>query len=234
MKLPISKRLLCCAALVPPGARVADVGTDHGYLGIWLLQQGIASFVTAADLRQKPLQKARENAEKFQVSDRMNFLLSDGLQNIAPDAADTIVCAGMGGDCITAIVADCPWLHDPKYTLILQPQSGGQDLRRYLGENGFHIEREQPVLDGGFLYTVALVRYDGVIRTLSPGEQYASQQLLQSGSELVPAYLRRIESALRDTVDSLSRAAVPQAEKLAYFRQAHAEIRERMKDYVNC
>lgn len=234
MVIPISKRLRCCADMVPHGARVADIGTDHGYLGIWLLRQGAAAFVTAADLREKPLQKARENAEKFQVSDRMDFVLSDGLQKIAPDAADTVVCAGMGGDCITAILAACPWLRDPRYTLILQPQSGGQDLRRWLGENGFCMEREVPVSDGGFLYTVALVRYDGVIRMLSPGEQYVSKQLLESGSELVGTYLGRIENALCGTVESLTRSAVPQTEKLGYFRQALEEVRERMKDYVNC
>ena len=79
MKIPISKRLLCCAQFVAPGARVADIGTDHGYLGIYLLENGIAAHVHACDLRPMPLQKTRENAVRFGAAERMTFLLSDGL-----------------------------------------------------------------------------------------------------------------------------------------------------------
>ena len=89
---------------MPPGSRVADIGTDHGYLAVHLLREGVCPFVTAADLREQPLQKARENAARFGVADRMQFLLSDGLQSIPPDAAGTIVMAGMGGDLMVRIL----------------------------------------------------------------------------------------------------------------------------------
>ena len=137
MKIPISKRLRLCAQLVPEGARVADIGTDHGYLGLYLLQNGLAAHVLAADLRPQPLQTAKLHAAKFGFAGQMEFRLSDGLAEIAPDEADTIVCAGMGGDLIVEILSACPWLRDRNYTLILQPQSAGQELRRWLGEHGF-------------------------------------------------------------------------------------------------
>ena len=70
MKVPISNRLLLCAEFVPRGSRAADIGTDHGYLSIYLLREGICPFVTAADLREQPLQKARENAARFGVSEK--------------------------------------------------------------------------------------------------------------------------------------------------------------------
>lgn len=73
MKVPISNRLLLCAEFVPCGSRAADIGTDHGYLSIYLLREGICPFVTAADLREQPLQKARENAARFGVSENMQF-----------------------------------------------------------------------------------------------------------------------------------------------------------------
>ena len=73
MKIPISKRLLCCAAMVPQGARVADIGCDHGYLGIWLLTEGIADHVAACDLREKPLEKAKQNGAAYGTADRMEF-----------------------------------------------------------------------------------------------------------------------------------------------------------------
>ena len=75
MKVPISNRLLLCAALVPPGSRAADIGTDHGYLAVHLLREGVCPFVTAADLREQPLQKARENAARFGVADRQRVRL---------------------------------------------------------------------------------------------------------------------------------------------------------------
>ena len=108
MKVPISNRLLLCAEFVPRGSRAADIGTDHGYLSIYLLREGICPFVTAADLREQPLQKARENAARFGVSEKMQFFLSDGLQGIPPDAADTIIMAGMGGDLMVRILEAAP------------------------------------------------------------------------------------------------------------------------------
>ena len=137
MKIPISKRLLCCAGFVEPGARVADIGTDHGYLGIYLLKNGIARQVTACDLRPLPLRNAQENAERFGVGAQMEFLLSDGLERVAPERIDTVVCAGMGGDLIVRILEACAWIRDPGYRLVLQPQSAGQALRLWLAENGY-------------------------------------------------------------------------------------------------
>ena len=231
MKVPISNRLLLCAAMVPPGSRVADIGTDHGYLAVYLLQNGICPFVTAADLREQPLQKARENAARFGVSDKMQFLLSDGLQDIPPGAAETIVMAGMGGDLIVRILQAAPWVCDARYTLILQPQSAGQALRQYLSEHGFAIDREALVQDGHFLYTVLRAR-KGAMPPLTPGQQYATPQLLQEGGPLLPKYLARIESALAGTVQGLQKADEP--EKLRYYQTALAEIREMRKQHDNC
>ena len=231
MKVPISNRLLLCADMVPPGSRAADIGTDHGYLAVYLLQKGICPFVTAADLREQPLQKARENAARFGVSDRMRFLLSDGLQDIPQDAADTIVMAGMGGDLIVRILQAAPWVCDARYTLILQPQSAGQALRQYLAEHGFLIEREALAQDGHFLYTVLRAR-KGAMPTLTPGQQYATPQLLQEGGALLPKYLARIENALAGTVQGLQKAGEP--EKLRYYETALAEIREMRKQYDDC
>ena len=82
--------------MVPPDARVADIGTDHGYLGIHLLQAGISPHVIACDLRKGPLENARRNARQFGAQDAMEFRLSDGLEKIAPEEIDCAVLAGMG------------------------------------------------------------------------------------------------------------------------------------------
>lgn len=223
MKVPLSNRLRLCAAMVPKGARVADIGTDHGYLGIYLLQAGVCPFVTAADLREQPLAKARENAVRFGTAEKMQFLLSDGLQALSPDAADTIVMAGMGGDLIIRILQDAPWVCSSRYTLILQPQSGGQALRQYLAESGFCIVREELAQDGQFLYTVLLAR-KGTMPPLSPGRQYVSDALLQSGGALLIKYLDRLIKSLSATVQSLQKADQP--ERLRYYETALAEIKK--------
>lgn len=223
MKLPICKRLLLCASLIPPGQRVADIGTDHGYLPIYLLQTGRAPFVTAADLREQPLAVARANASKYAVADRMDFLLSDGLQKLSPDAATVIVMAGMGGDLMVRLLQDAPWVCSARYTLVLQPQSAGQALRRYLAENGFCIEREELVQDGRFLYTV-LRATKGAMPPLSPGQEYVSPALLQAGSPLLPQYLARLTRALRVSVEGLRKTDRP--ERLQYYEQALSELEE--------
>ena len=225
MKLPISKRLLLCADLVPPCDTVADVGTDHGFLGIHLLQTGRCRRVLAADLREKPLASARANAAAFAVADRMDFVRSDGLHNLDNNAFDVLVMAGMGGDLIAHILAEAPWLEAGDKTLILQPQSAANDLRRFLGERRYAIEVESLVRDGRFLYTVMRV-LPGQGRTLTPGEQYVSPALRQAGGPLYPQYLARVRLALERTVTGITQSANPaDLARAPYYERALEEIR---------
>ena len=232
MKLPISKRLLCCALMVTPGSRVADIGTDHGYLGIYLLQTGAARHVIACDLRKDPLENARRNAKLFGVDGAMEFRLSDGLEKILPDEVDTVVMAGMGGDLIQRILSQCPWRKREGLQFILQPQSAGNVLRRWLCEDGFEIQREEPVQDGHFLYTVMELR-QGEPSPLTPGTEYASPALLASKSPLVGTYLARVENALQKTVRGLTNAEKQRPERLSYFRRALLEIQEMRRNYAD-
>lgn len=229
MKIPISQRLLCCAQQVQPGSCVADIGCDHGYLGIWLIDHGIASYVIASDLRPHPLEKAKANSAFFGTQDKMEFHVADGLCAVDPNKVDTIICAGMGGDCIAHILECSPWVKDPKYTLILQPQTSGNDLRRYLGENGYAIEAEQLVRDGGFLYFTMQVRY-GQGHELTPGEQYLSRPLLHCGSDLLPEYFDRITNALQKTVEGIRRSN-RENQKLSYYETALSQVLEMRKEY---
>ena len=208
---------------------MADIGCDHGYLSIELLRSGRASYVHACDLREMPLEKAKINAERFGVLENICFSQADGLAAIEENEVDTVICAGMGGDLITQIITACPWIQNEEYTLILQPQSSGQDLRRSLTEEGFGIVAETLVEDGGFLYQVITMRY-GLKQTLSPGQQYISPQLLMSGSDLLLSYFERIERALALTVEGLKRADRAQ-EKLHYYETALSEVREMREEY---
>lgn len=194
MKLPLSERLLCCAQHLDNGIRVADIGCDHGYLGIYLLQQGFASSVIAADINEGPLHSAMRNATKFGVRDKMTFFLTDGVRNIPRDF-DALVCAGMGGDTIVHILEDAPWLRNQCYRLILQCQSKTPLLRRYLSDQGWHIDKETIVRDGRFLYTVMSVSWMPKAPRLTVGQCYITPAM--ESSPLLPEYKQRIIQGLR-------------------------------------
>lgn len=203
MKLPLSNRLLACCSFVAPGDRLADVGCDHGYLGIYLLKNGIVRSVIASDIREGPLQSALRNAERFGVQHKMAFYLSNGVQGIPRDF-DTLVCAGMGADTMISILDAAPWLKDGKYRLILQCQSKRPELRRYLYRQGYAIRRETLAQDGKFLYPVMDVVY-APGESLTDAEYYVTPALLASGSPLLPAFFDRVIGGLQETVDGLSR-----------------------------
>lgn len=207
MNLPISSRLLACCGFVAPGERVADVGCDHGYLGIHLLLHGIAASVIASDINPQPLDCARRNALKYGVADRMSFYLSDGVRSI-PGDFDTLVCAGMGADTMISVLDNAPWLRNSSYRLILQCQSKLPDLRRYLSENGWRIHEETVLRDGRFLYTVMEVVWQSGY-TLSPGEWYFPPALLENPSNEVPGYYQRVCEKLHRAVTCRGEAADP-------------------------
>ena len=202
MKLPLSDRLLACAGFVVPGDRVADIGCDHGYLSIHLLTQGIASSIIASDVNEGPLQSAMRNARKFGVADKISFYLSDGVQNIPRDF-DTMVCAGMGADTIISIIHhSAHWLKDPKYRLILQCQSKRPELRQWLYDYGFRINRETLAKDGKFVYSIMEVVYDPGFG-LTPAEAYISPALLESNHPLLGEYYDRVMYGMRLTVEGM-------------------------------
>ena len=214
MKLPLSNRLRKCAEFVRPGAFVADVGCDHGYLSLHLLTQGIASNVYASDVNEGPLQSAVINAAKFGVNDKIKFYLSDGVRNVPRDF-DTLICAGMGADTMISILEAAPWLKNDRYTLILQCQSKRPDLRRYLAQQGYGILREDLAQDGKFIYTIMEVRFGGP----APEKEldfYISPALLRCGSPLLPEFLERVTGGIRTAVRGMERSG---SDELPHFRQ---------------
>ena len=217
MKLPLSDRLLACCAFVRPGDRVADVGCDHGYLSIHLLQTGVASHVYASDVRPGPLSSAKRNAASYGVTQDIDFFLADGVQDLPRDF-DTLVCAGMGGDTMISILSAAPWLKSDRYRLILQCQSKTPLLRRYLSENGWAISQETVLRDGRFLYTVMEVLWNPEAPRLTVGQCYFSPALCSCTAPEAAEYRRWVVDGLRLAVQHR-----PDAEN----QKALAELEER-------
>ncbi len=195
----LSKRLSKIAVLVPKNCRVADIGTDHGYLPIYLIKNGIASFVYASDIAEKPLKSAQKNIETSGLHN-IETRLSDGLENIAPDEIDTAVIAGIGGEVISGIIERCEWIKDSRYTLILQPTTSPEKLRAYLADNGFLVEHEVAVFENSKIYSIMRVKYCGKKQNLPPYKLFIGN--LTPDNEDSTAYidkqLRRVSSLSAD------------------------------------
>ncbi len=148
----LSERLSAIAALVPRGDRVADIGTDHAYLPIHLRSKGISPFVLACDISASPLAVAVKNVQAS-GTDGIDFRLCDGLSGIKPDEVDTVVLAGMGGECIAGILERCEWVKNSGKRFIMQPMNSPEELRKHL-LGGYTIISEHAVRDCDRIYTV--------------------------------------------------------------------------------
>ena len=168
----MNKRLETIADMVQNGRGLIDVGTDHGYLPVWLARRGYTGFLFASDINAAPLASARKTAREALVEDRIEFLLSDGLDDCPPEKIDTIVIAGMGGDLICRILDRAEWCLNEAYTLILQPMTKAEVLRYWLVNNGFCLAEEKLVRDGTILYQVIRAQYSQNMK-LSDAELFA-------------------------------------------------------------
>lgn len=150
--MQISERLRAVAGMVSPGCRLADVGTDHAYIPIYLMQNGTVPQAIAMDINQGPLLRATENIRRYGLSGQVETRLSDGLEKLQAGEADTILIAGMGGLLIVRILEHGRAVIPGCRELVLQPQSDIRSVRAYLEENGWQIDREDLVFEDGKYY----------------------------------------------------------------------------------
>jgi len=212
--LNLKGRLSLCAEFVREGSRLADIGTDHGYLPIALCQSGKCPSALACDINPLPLRSAANNIAENGLSDRIATRLSDGLKEVRADEVDDIVIAGMGGELIAAIIADCAWVKGDSKNLILQPMTRHDVLIRRLYESGFAIVRQGAVFDSGKYYTVLCVRYCGESRSCDDFE--ANVGLLMPDSEASIGFLNKCLRKLKKQVmgDPSLQPAIEKLEEL--------------------
>ena len=160
----MNRRLELIANMVSDGRGLIDVGTDHAYLPAALAERGYTGRLIASDINAAPLENARKTAREAIMEARIEFLLCDGLVLCPPEAVDTIVVAGMGGEAICGILDRADWCMDASYTLLLQPMTKAEVLRYWLVNNGFVLCEEKLVRDGAFIYQVIKARYERNMR----------------------------------------------------------------------
>ncbi len=191
----LGERLAACADLVRPGSVVADIGTDHAKLPVWLVDAGISPRAVASDINAGPIESARRNIARYGLGDKIDTRIGGGLSTVTPGEVQDIVVAGMGGELIAVILDDAPWVCSEQYRLILQPMSHPERLRRWLFEHGFSLMDERAVADAGKIYTVMCAVYTGEQTPCDDARVYAGG-LLGKTDQLSRRFLQRQASQL--------------------------------------
>ena len=233
-ELELSPRLLALARQVPEGAKLADIGTDHAYLPVWLIRQGIISEAIAADLREGPLARGMEVACQWGVpGERISFRCCDGLAGLSPHEADTIVIAGMGGETIAHIITKTPWTQNPGLLYLLQPMSSVPELRQFLSEAGFSIEEEILAAEEDKLYVIFRVR-PGSTEVYTLGEQWLGRQSRGQVSPLRQQYMDDIISRRTRALEGMRLATErmePQIAETEEILRQMIELREEWRSW---
>lgn len=220
-RMKLTPRLQAIVGKVPPGSRVADIGTDHAYIPVYLLMNRLCSSVIATDNRPGPLLAAEETLELFGLSKIAELRLGNGLAALREqDAVDTIIIAGLGGETIAAILqAGIELIKTSDILLLLQPMTAASLLRKWLGENGFAITEEDIAEEEGDYYEVIVARWTGETNVIE-------EKLLATGPKLVAAkhpLLRPMLSQRLERLETAIAAAKKSASPLAKDRAAELE-----------
>ena len=187
----ISNRLMTAAALVTQGYTLADVGTDHGYIPIYLLQQKKIPAAIAMDINEGPLERAKEHIALYGLQAYIQTRLSDGVAALKPGEVEAVLIAGMGGGLVMHILKDGEKVCQSAKELILQPQSEIEHVREFLREKGYTILAEDMVYEDGKFYPMMKVQYQGEnVEELKLSDLYGGL-LLQNRHPVLKTFLKK-------------------------------------------
>ena len=204
----MDKRLLTIASHVRDGSGVVDVGTDHGYIPIYLALNGYNGNLIASDINYAPLLKGIENAKEAGLEGRIDFLLCDGLESCPHERIDTIIIAGMGGDTICGILDRTQWLYTWPFMLILHPMTKSEILRYWLINNSFEIKSEELVRDEGTFYQI-ITAVPGNAGKTSDAELFTGKYELIKNSEHFPERLEKLIGSFGKSITGMKNSGRP-------------------------
>lgn len=223
MKTPkLTERLYKIAQLVRENSRVADIGTDHAYLPVYLVNTGKIDFAIASDIGEGPLERAKTVVEEYSAENKIDTRLGSGLETVKKGEVDTAVIAGMGGMLIGEIIENSRYLAQDM-ELILQPMTADDELREYLIKNGFKITKEVLAKEGKKLYNIIVARF-GENEKYNDAEIYIGKLLKED--IYFPEYLKRRIKKLKNAIEGIEKAENPDTEKLERLKKLLLETEE--------
>ena len=225
----LSIRLQTIADMVPAGAKMADIGTDHGHLPICLVQSGKIRHAVAMDVGEGPLSRAQHAIRQCHLTKHIETRLSDGAAGLMPGEVDTIVIAGMGGALIQKIMGEGRHMWDSVSHWIISPQSEQGETRHWLEQNGFCIAGEDMVLDGGKYYVIMDVIRGKMCYQYEYEYTYGSE-LIRSRHPVLQEYLKKEQEKMRELLSVLERKSGGQKDENADTR-LHARMEELQDRY---
>lgn len=172
MKLDL--RLTMVVSLVRPGKPLADIGTDHAYVPVYLILNDVIPSAYACDIKVGPLDNAKKTIDEYELNDKVIPILSDGLVEVPHDVNDFVI-AGMGGELIAKILSDSRWVEEVGNHFVLQPQTHAEDLRQYLYSAGYEILKEDVVKDKRHIYLAMEVVYTGKVEAHEKCDYYLGE-----------------------------------------------------------
>lgn len=227
--MKLSQRLQAIADLVDKGARVGDIGTDHGQLPCYLVEMGISPMVVAADINALPLAGAKQRIAESGFGERITTRLGDGLTVLAPGEVDAVTISGMGGSLMTEILEASPEVVRSLKQLILQPNLAAHLVRRWAGAHGWHIEQERLLYEEGRYYEVLSLR-PGYSEMLTEAQLWLGPVLLRERHPLLVEYVRRDWLAEKMILAQVAKSdSIEAREKQQRLREKWQYIEEAMR-----
>ena len=220
----ISKRLLCAASFAKSNEFIADVGTDHAYLPIYLYTKKIIRGAVVSDINEGPIERASKNISEFSCEGAIIPLLCDGLSKIGEYSPDTVFILGMGGELIANIISKAEWLKENGTRLVMQPMTHAEILREFLVTNGFEILDEAMVEDSK-IYQIIVAKYTGNNTDTNKFELHFGRKNLQRRQDILIDALKRESEILRARLLGKQKAGLCGGED--------AELLMMIEDYLN-
>lgn len=232
----LDTRLRAAADMVPRGARLADIGSDHAYLPIALCLENKIECALTSDINEGPVAAAVANIRKNGLGDRIQAVRADGLDKTRDFAPDCITVLGMGGELIVSILGKADWVKNEGITLILQPMTHPEILAKYLAEEGFLVTDDKIVQDGGRLdriYRVICAKYDGKARKLTEGEALVGRINIDRGDPVTAAYINKNICILEVRIDGKEKAGANAESEKALVSELRGFLKGKNKNECN-
>lgn len=212
LSIKLTARLQKIVDQVSAGNSVADIGTDHGYIPIYLLKNKISPFVIAGDINEKPLKRAENNIKKHNLSHSIETRLGSGLSILKPKEVNTVIIAGMGGLLITELLEDSKTIVEKLNTLILQPMQAQSELRKYLINNGLTIEKDILVKEDHHIYEIIVAKL-GKQEVVDPIYYEVGFHIKSNPKSLAMEFISRKIRSTKMVIENISNNALESSTK---------------------